>query len=145
MPKVTTKEFVRTEIISAINDRKTKGLKTIISFNEFVDEVFKSIEIDEDIIYSLLSNKESRKEMLDLIEYARVNDRSMCWGDFMGINSYFTKSFKIAMRTFLYVALKKEFTKDNQYPMISGKMLFEVNKENLLKIESYFKKETFNF
>lgn len=145
MPKVTTKEFVRTEIISAINDRKTKGLKTIISFNEFVDEVFKSIEIDEDIIYSLLSNKESRKEMLDLIEYARVNDRSMCWGDFFGINSYFTKSFKIAMRTFLYVALKKEFTKDNQYPMLSGKMLFEVNKENLLKIESYFKKETFNF
>lgn len=133
MSKVTTKEFVRTEIQSALSQIKPTNKK--INFVDFMNLTFEKIIIEDDQIFSLLSNEKSRKEMLNLLQTTERGYKDKIYFiDVFENNSFFVESFKLSMRDILKLILKREFTRDTDYPSFASNLTFFLNKENIEKI-----------
>lgn len=139
MSKVTTNEFIRTEILSALSEIKPKY--EMMTVSEFVSRVTGIIKISSDQPYRLLIDKKSREEMKILFSkyYVYTN---IGWAELF--ESKEIKNYlMICIRRIIFNAYKELFTNESDYPKNINAMSVRITEKEINQLKEYFSKSNF--
>lgn len=133
MTKVTFKEFFRTEILSTLS--QIKPSEKIIDGSQISQIINRRLsKFDDDDIFKLLTSKEQRQELLEIIHSSdvgfTVNMKTLLVGE------KFSKSFRKIISSNIYYVLKKFSRK-------IGKYEFVIDENCLQQTKNYFLKDNF--